>query len=57
MPVGVEVSITEQRLFVAKPGVYELDLALPFEVEVDSVQAKWLRKQKVLQVTMAKVSG
>eukprot|EP00668_Euglena_longa_P029977 GGOE01037368.1.p1 GENE.GGOE01037368.1~~GGOE01037368.1.p1 ORF type:complete len:636 (-),score=175.57 GGOE01037368.1:221-2128(-) len=52
---GVDVNVMQRELSVAKPGVYELQLPLPFSVDVDTVEAKWLRKPKVLQVTMTKL--
>ena len=51
---GVEVDISDRKISVLKPGVYELDLPLPYAVDADSVQAKWLKKHRILQVTMTR---
>jgi len=52
---GVEVNITERQIYVHKPDVYKLELQLPYAVDTDAVQAKWLKKQRVLQVTMTRL--
>lgn len=53
---GVDVNVTERELAVHAPGVYELRLPLPFAVDADAVQAKWLRKPRVLQVQLTKLN-
>ena len=52
---GVEVNITERQIYVRKPDVYKLELQLPYAVDTDAVQAKWLKKQRVLQVAMTRL--